>query len=249
MAGWGTTKYYLVGLLVVGAFILTRTSNWQWWQNYTRPLMEMPLAVGYAWGQEVISNTTDQVELVGITLEQQLATLQRENDELRRELGLKLSEPASEVAVEIIGRRQDELATTYLVNRGAGSGVKPGLAVSSQGVLVGTVLRVTPTSSEIVLVTSPLNTITAEVQNTATSRGVIEGEFNLAVRLFFVPAADELSAGDSVITSGLDELIPRGLIIGKAASVDFKDGDFFKSAVVVSPLDIIKVRFLKIILR
>lgn len=243
-------KYYFILLLVLGLFILTRTEYWQRWQNYIRPLIERPLAVSYVWGQEVGGSVTyPTAELGEISRQMQIATLRRENDELRRQLGLKINEQFSDVAVEIFGRRQDETALTYLVNRGTESGIKPGLAVTSQGVLVGTVMRVSTTSSEVVLLTSPLNSITAELQNNTLSRGVAAGEFNLAVRMQYIPSVDEVSPGDRVITSGLDELIPRGLLIGTVASVEFKEGEFFKSAVVIPPFDITRVSFLRIILR
>lgn len=242
-------RYLLVGLLIVAAFILIRTAQWLQWQDWLRPVLERPLAIGYAWGQDIGGSYESSPAAEQASLEQKVQSLQRENDELRRELELPRSPDLNEVAVEVIGRRQDESAITYLVNRGSQSGIKAGLAVTSQGSLVGTVMRVTATSSEIFLLTSPLNIVTAEVQNAVASRGVAQGEFNLAILLSLIPSGDDLTTGSAVVTSGLDELIPRGLPIGTVASVDYTEGDFFKSAVIIPTYDITKARFLRVILR
>src|SRR3989338_8462237 len=97
------SKYYFITMLILGLFFLTRTEYWQQWQNYMRPLVEKPLAVSYAWGQEIGGVATPTPELVEVTRQAQIETLRRENDELRLELGLKTQTQFSEVATEIIG--------------------------------------------------------------------------------------------------------------------------------------------------
>lgn len=175
--------------------------------------------------------------------------LEIENSRLRELVNLPKIKNHQVLGVEIIGRKQDETAMTYIINRGGADGLLPGMPLVSGSILVGEVVRVSEAVSEFALVTSPLASVNAEVVNELSSRGVVNGEFNLALRLKFLPASDNLVSGQGVITSGLDFLIPRGLIIGSITQVEKIEGRFFQEALVVPPFDISKLLFLDVIIR
>ncbi|MFH1866929.1 MAG: rod shape-determining protein MreC [Patescibacteria group bacterium] len=252
---------WLVVLVMV--FIFLQTSSWQSVLTYLQPIVASPISSGYAAGQELKQVNVANIQSKNlkkenqelreklaqeVTDQAQLQSLIKENDILRQQLDLLPSYEFVSIGVEIIGRRQDEVATSYLINKGSRNGIKIGMPVITKGVLVGNVIQAQPSMAQIALVNSPLHLVTAEVINEKSSRGVVEGEFNLAVRLKLVSSVEELLPGQLVITSGLDELVPRGLVIGSIASVERQEGDFFQSAILTPPLEIDKVRFLRVII-
>jgi len=187
-------------------------------------------------------------------------TLHLENEHLRNLTEVPLPSGWQPLGVEVIGRQQDETGTNYIINRGATSGLIPGLALVAgisasantksrlTAVMVGIVKSVGREVSIFSSLTSAQSQILAEVVNTSQSQGLAVGEYNLAVRLKFIPLNDELTTGQPVVTSNLASLIPSGLLLGSITAVDRPSGDFFQSAVVATPWPLDKLRFLYVLL-
>ncbi|MBI5465946.1 MAG: rod shape-determining protein MreC [Candidatus Kerfeldbacteria bacterium] len=188
-------------------------------------------------------------------------TLRLENEHLRNLTGLPLPPRFPPLGVEVIGRRQDETGTSYIINRGSRDGLVPGLALvagvqsaagqenRSTAVLVGTVRSVGQDISTFTIMTSTQSQVLAEVANATQSHGLAVGEYNLAVRLKFIPLTDGLSPGQAVVTSNLSPLIPPGLLLGSITAVERQPGDFFQSAVVAPPWALDRLRFLYVLLQ
>ena len=187
-------------------------------------------------------------------------TLRLENEHLRNLTGVPLPSGWHPLGVEVIGRQQDETGTNYIINRGATSGLVPGLALVAgisesindksrlTAVMVGIVKSVGRQVSTFASLTSAQSQILAEVVNNSQSQGLAVGEYNLAVRLKFIPLNDALDVGQPVVTSNLTSLIPSGLLLGSITAVDRPSGDFFQSAVVAPPWPLDKLRFLYVLL-
>jgi rod shape-determining protein MreC len=187
----------------------------------------------------------------------ELDSVVRENQELR---ALNLIPPSAgfkSVGLEVVGRIQDEASTSYLVNRGSADGVRPGVAVvagvigdhnRTSALLVGTITQVASHTARFTLTTSSQSQVLAEVLNTAHSRGAAVGEYNLGLQLKFIPLADDVTVGQAVVTSNLDNLIPPGLLVGTVTNVEKHEGDFFLSATVAPPVNVDHFRFLEVLL-
>jgi len=57
----------------------------------------------------------------------------------------------------------------------------------------------------------------------------------------FIPRSDPVNEGDLVITSGLGETYPEGLVVGKVSRVQRKDADPFQTAAVEPAVDMNKL--------
>lgn len=66
--------------------------------------------------------------------------------------------------------------------------------------------------------------------------------------LDYVLHADDVRAGDLVVSSGFDGVYPKGLLIGTVSAVDFKGGDFFKDVQITPAVDFDKLEEVLIIL-
>jgi rod shape-determining protein MreC len=124
----------------------------------------------------------------------------------------------------------DGMAT---IDKGSANGVKPGAAVlDAQGFIVGKVIQVKDNFSEICLITNKECKLAAALENENKTAGIIRGEHGLTIKMEFIPQTEEVKEGDIVITSGIEEDIPAGLVIGKIIKIDKESNELWQSAVV-----------------
>lgn len=171
----------------------------------------------------------------------QVEETRQENARLRRLLSLRERLPLSVLAGEIVGREEDGWVRAITVNRGRGHGIARQAPVIVAEGLVGRVLQVRPGASVIQLLNDPASTVGAVVQRTRTY-GLVEGAPRGTVRLKFM-ARDgaQVAPGDSVVTSGLGNLFPKGLPIGRVIAIEDKGSALFHFAVLAPAVDFARV--------
>lgn len=162
---------------------------------------------------------------------------ERENAELRKTLAFKERTQHSTIGADVIGYSTDSPRSELLINRGSRDGVRPGApAIAGDGVLVGRVHTVDAQKSTILLLRDTRSKILALItRDDAAIHGIAEGRFNVGVDLTFIPVTEVLKQGDVVITSGLQEGIAAGFIIGTVQEVRKKPEDLFQTAVLAIP--------------
>lgn len=139
----------------------------------------------------------------------------------------------------VIGRSSDPTFHLYLVNRGTRAGIQPGAAVMvGNGLFVGKVLESDSETAKILLVTDSHATIAGLVENTPRSQGIVTGELGLSLKIDLLLKKDSVEIGQTVVTSGIDEGIPPGLVIGRIAHVENPPGALFQSATVTPAADL-----------
>ena len=147
-----------------------------------------------------------------------------ENEQLRKLLNLKANNTGFEFeTAEVIARSPSNWYNTFTINKGADNGVLLGQPVVSAGnSLVGRISEVGTTWSKVTLMTDPDHAAGAQVLR-SDEYGVAEGDTSLMsegnLRLSFVSKNADIIVGDTVITSGLGGLYPKGLIIGKVQKI------------------------------
>lgn len=171
-----------------------------------------------------LANKMDEVEL---------ATLRQDNDNLRRQLNFVKVQNYDSVGVEVIGKNIDPTESTIIVNRGAKDGIKTGCpAISDKGILVGKVARVEDNFSVIRLLDDNQSKVAATVANHDRSLGLVEGGYGISVLMNLIPQNEVVNVGDTAVTSGLEEGIPRGLLIGTVEAVEKEAHQPFQTAVI-----------------
>ena len=136
---------------------------------------------------------------------------------------LDLGEP---LAAEIVGVSASPLDRTVIVNRGRRHGVARNAPVMAARGLVGRVVTAGPANSQVELLTSP-TAAAAVITSASRSRGVVRSaaeEEADALRMHFVPVGQRVDVGEDVISSGLDALYPKGLLVGRVSRVLEGDG-------------------------
>ena len=143
---------------------------------------------------------------------------------------MDLGEP---IAGEIIGISASPLDRTVTVNRGSRHGVERDAPVMAANGLVGRVVTVAPSVSQVELLSSSTAAV-AVITSSSRSRGVIRaaaGGDDGGYRIHFVPVGQQVVVGEDVISSGLDELFPKGLLVGTVSRVHEGDGLLLEIAV------------------
>ncbi len=176
-----------------------------------------------------------------------LKQLEKENSELKKLLNYEQPNYRHQIA-DIIGLVPGLDKNILLINKGQKSGIQPDMAVvSPAGLLIGKILQSDDFTSQVVLLESSLFKTTAFLQNENNTLGLVEGTRNLGIRMNYLPQTDELKIGDTVITSGRDNLIPRGLVIGQVSAIHKNEGDFFQSVSITSPENMEKIFFIDVL--
>lgn len=139
----------------------------------------------------------------------------------------------------VIGRSSDPTYHLYLVNRGTRQGIQPGAAVMvGRGFFIGKVLESDAETAKILLVTDSHATTAGLVENTLHTEGIVTGELGLSIKIDLLNKKDSVEVGQTIVTSGIDEGTPPGLIIGRVAHVDNLPGALFQSATVTPTADL-----------
>ncbi|HZF40238.1 MAG TPA: rod shape-determining protein MreC [Blastocatellia bacterium] len=117
----------------------------------------------------------------------------------------------------VIGRDSDNWFKTVLIDRGSIAGVEKDQPVVSAEGLVGRVVSVSPISSRVLLITDERHGAGAVVAQTTENRlvGILKGKNQALCALKLLSEGGKLENGEQVITSGQDQLYPRGLLIGR----------------------------------
>ncbi len=151
------------------------------------------------------------------------ASLEAENEHLRKLAALREGLKPKSVAAEILYDARDPFSRKVIVDRGTEDGVERGQPVIDESGVVGQITRVFPMSSEVTLLTDREQAIA--VQNVRTGvRGIAYG--NSAggaagqIDLRFMPSNVDVKRDDLLVTSGLDGVFPDGLPVAKVLSVE-----------------------------
>ena len=125
------------------------------------------------------------------------------------------------------------------LDRGSDDGLFPGLPiVIGNGLLLGKIAHVTPGASVAVAVADPSFAAAVTLFNGSRTIGVAEGGPGDLMTLRFIPADEPIDVGNLVVTSGLEEGMPSGLVVGVVTSVRLTPGTPFQEAVIEPAADL-----------
>jgi len=175
----------------------------------------------------------------------ELKLLREENEILREHLRFSIVNKMKYVMANVISRG-DAVSIggrieTITINKGSQDGIYSGLSVvSGEGIVVGKVQEVKDNISKVYLSNNERCKLTAVIQGSNENiSGVTEGELGLTVKMGFIPQNVAVAKGDVVVTSGFEEAIPRGLVIGEVIEVNKENNELWQTAIIepVASLD------------
>jgi rod shape-determining protein MreC len=176
--------------------------------------------------------------LVLQTRQLKFAALEQENIRLRGLLDTSFKVGEQVLIAELLSINLVPYEHKVVVNKGSRFGVHPGQAVFDGNGVVGQVLRVTPYSSEVVLITDPSHAIPVQVNRNGL-RTIAQGTGQIdRLSLPYLPSNADVKVGDLLVTSGLGGVFPAGYPVARVTAIDPAKSPFGKiSAVPVAQLD------------
>jgi rod shape-determining protein MreC len=84
--------------------------------------------------------------------------------------------------------------------------------------VVGQVVAVTARTAKVLLLADPNNGVDVLVQRTRT-RGIVSGSLDNGTILKYVKRSEDIQEGDRLVTSGLDGVFPKGIVVGTVVKV------------------------------
>jgi rod shape-determining protein MreC len=149
------------------------------------------------------------------TMEARMAELRRENDRLRRMLAFETRSEYDLIPAKVIARDPSNWFHTITINRGSRHGVGQNMAVVTSEGLVGSILSVSPLSSQVLLLTDARRAVSAFVQR-SREPGLVEVDTGRPdyLRMYNLPREANIQPGDTIISSGMGGIYPKGLVIG-----------------------------------
>ncbi len=170
-----------------------------------------------------------------------LEILEKENEVLRQHLKFLNKSDYKYVLANIISKstiinsEKGEGANekNIIIDKGQKDGLRPGLGVvNDKGIIIGKIIDVKENISIVSFTVNSNCKLAATILNQDDTAGATEGELGLTIKMNFIPQTKEINQGDTVITSGLEENIPRGLVIGKATAVLNDNNEIWQSAII-----------------
>ncbi|MBI4599610.1 rod shape-determining protein MreC [Candidatus Uhrbacteria bacterium] len=179
-----------------------------------------------------------------------LHVLEDENKQLREQLAFVERTGQKPLLARRIGRSTDPLQSEIIIDRGSSDGVMAGDPVlAGDGILVGIIHTSDASKSFVRPLSNPRSKVLSRIlRDTDNIRGITEGQYNTGLSMTLIPISDELRKDDIVVTTGLQERIPAGLIIGTVQDVVKRPEDLFQSAVLKSALSIDDISIMSILI-
>ena len=133
-------------------------------------------------------------------------------------LGFKEQFIQMTLPAQVIGSSGSEQSRSIYIDKGSRDGIKPDMAVITADGIVGKVLRVFRTTAQVLLINDQTSGVGAILEKSRL-QGVLRGTAGGEVMLEKVMSDETVQPGEQVITSGGDQIFPKGLPVGTVTKV------------------------------
>ena len=180
-----------------------------------------------------IRQENDQLRQGLESAREELAALRENATEvvrLRRLLDMTPPREWTRHGARIISQRLGPNAAleTLLIDKGSVSGVRLNTPVAVPEGVVGRVLRLSPSAATVLLVTDPNSRIPVVSQKNRT-QGILKGQGpNHPLLMEYVPQGSPVEEGEILVTSGLEEIFPKGMPVAKVTTIGRSGASLFQ---------------------
>ncbi|MBN2006309.1 MAG: rod shape-determining protein MreC [Anaerolineae bacterium] len=138
---------------------------------------------------------------------------------------------------DIVGQDTNPYLRYIIINAGSRHGVAVGMPVVTGGaVMVGRIARVSPNLAYVQLINDPQSEIAAMLQQSRIS-GMVVGSAEGAIVLTEILPDEAVTQGETIISSAVGGLLPRGLILGQVEEVQYQESQLFQEASIRPAID------------
>ena len=172
--------------------------------------------------------------------------IKEENNELKKMLNINYSlTDFDSINASIIERNSTYWLNELIINKGHNDGVYDNQLVITSDGMIGKVIDSSYKTSKIQLITSFNTPISVTVNN--TNKLLIANDYKLYIK--GINEKDNIKVGDKVVTSGLSEFFPKGVLIGEISVIKKENNDIGYYSIVKLSANINNLRFVTILKR
>jgi rod shape-determining protein MreC len=171
-----------------------------------------------------LQDQIDRLRLEQIRLSEDAAQAHR----LQALLSFKEQFISETVAAQVVGTSGTEQSRVVLIDKGSNHGLKTDMPVITPSGIVGKIIRVFSNSSQVLEITDAHSGVGVMLEDSRL-RGVLNGtslgypEINRSIM-----SDEKIERGERVLTSGGDQIYPRGLAVGMVEQItQDREGDPF----------------------
>ena len=259
---WGIIITIIILILIV--IFSNRESNTSFFENIANKLV-MPVQNGLTYLKNrvsgnstffadinILKNENKDLKDQNSKLEQSLRELENiktENETLKEYLGLteKYGEYKT-VPGYIIDKDISNYSKTIIINIGKNDGIEENMTVIADEGLVGHVISVTNNTAKvrtIVDTSSSISCLMSTNKEGIVCKGTLDG--NSELKAMYIPTDANLVQGDSVDTSGLGGIYPKGIHVGTIKKIISTQNIIDRYAIVETAVDFNKLNTVLVI--
>lgn len=137
---------------------------------------------------------------------------------LQQMLGFKEKYIRKTLPAQVIGTSGSNQSQVVYIDKGSKDGLQQDMPVITADGIVGKLKDVFPHTSQVLLATDPTSGLGVILQKTRI-RGILRGRAYGQLEVADVSPDSRIAAGETVVTSGGDQIFPRGLPVGTVERV------------------------------
>ncbi|MCO1600997.1 rod shape-determining protein MreC [Desulfosporosinus nitroreducens] len=195
---------------------------------------------------EELLKKVDQLTGDNIKLKTEILAGMRYNELDQGQFRSPTLEKFEKVGATVVNRNPTTWYRTLTLNRGSQDGIVANAPVIGDLGLIGKIVSVTPTTSEVLLILDGEGQVSASVRgSTANSTfGIVQGNYQRGSRLtaegnlqMLFRREDSINVGDLVFTSGLGGVYPKDVPIGQVKEIQLDPSGLLKTAYIQPLVD------------
>lgn len=156
-----------------------------------------------------------------------LKALERENGELREMLALKGKRREVAVAAEVLARDPQDWFAQVIIDKGHADGVEQDMVALANGSLLGRVCATQPHSAQVRLLTDERSAVPIALAASGAT-GILYGTEKRTCMGRYFQNNVKFALGELVQTSGLGDVYPPGLVVGRICQAAERGDTLFK---------------------
>lgn len=201
----------------------------------------------YFSNMDSITKENEELKVKNSELETQLRELEMikaENATLQAYMNLTQKYSSYDtIPAYVINKDVSNFSSTLILNVGSNDGITENMTVIADKGLVGHVISVEESTCKVQVIIDPASTVSSTISTTNESiicKGTLE-ENSQILRASYIPTGAELIQGDTVYTSGIGGIYPKGIIIGTIKEIITTSNITDRYAIVEPAVDFSKV--------
>ena len=122
------------------------------------------------------------------------------------------------IPAQVIGSSGTDLSRSVYIDKGSNQGIAQDMAVITVGGIVGKVLRVYPSTSLVLMINDQSSGVGVLLEKSRL-QGVLRGTSDGELILERVMSDEHVAPGETVLSSGGDQIFPKGFPVGTVSKV------------------------------